>query len=64
MNQTYTIPNNQISSKKIKNYSFAFVNETPDLPEFQLNLSQILPDVKFKPKKSTLEAILAYSSKK
>ncbi len=64
MSQTYTIPNNQFNSKKIKNYTFAFVNETLDRSDITPTLSQILPDCKFAPKKSTLEAILAYSKKK
>lgn len=64
MNQTYTKMNSYATSKKIRNYTLAFVNETLDTPQSSVTLRHILPDCRFEPKKSTLDAILAYSRKK
>jgi len=52
------------TSKKIKNYTLAIVNETLDISNSVNSLKKILPDCQFEPKKSTLDAILAYSKKK
>lgn len=60
----YTKQNSNSASNKIKNLSLAFVNETPDTPNSPVTLKQLLPDVRFEPKKSTIEAILAYSRKR
>lgn len=52
------------TSKKSKNYLLAFVNETLDKPKSNKSLNELLPGCHFEPKKSTLDAILAYSRKK
>jgi hypothetical protein len=64
MSQICTKQNSNSTSNKIKNFSYFFVNETPDNPNSPITLKQLLPDVRFEPKKSTLEAILAYSRKR
>ncbi len=50
--------------KTIKNFTLAIVNETLDTPNSVNSIRKILPDCQFEPKKSTLDAILAYSRKK
>ena len=64
MSNIYTKNMPITTSKKIKNYTLAIVNETLDTPESVNSLKKVLPDCYFEPKKSTLDAILAYSRKK
>ena len=52
------------TSKKSKNYPLAFVNETLDNPRIIKTIPKLLPDCQFEPRKSTIDAILAYSRKK
>lgn len=64
MSNIYTKNMPITTSKKIKNYTLSFVNETLDSQSSVSSLKKVLPDCQFEPKKSTLDAILAYSRKK